>query len=152
VLLQHVKAHGALYNLAVRDEAVAEAIGRAMLMVDASLIAVALAGAPMGDVFARLGLRVVREAFVDRGYMADGTLVPRDRPGALLTDPAQAGERAVRMVRSGRVVSVDGVEAHVEAQTLCLHADTPGSPAFAAATRRALEAAGIRLVAMRDLA
>jgi UPF0271 protein len=152
VRLQHVKAHGALYNLAVRDEAVAEAIGRAMLMVDASLIAVALAGAPMGDVFARLGLRVVREAFVDRGYMADGTLVPRDRPGALLTDPAQAGERAVRMVRSGRVVSVDGVEAHVEAQTLCLHADTPGSPAFAAATRRALEAAGIRLVAMRDLA
>jgi UPF0271 protein len=152
VRLQHVKAHGALYNLAVRDEAVAEAIGRAMLMVDASLIAVALAGAPMGDVFARLGLRVVREAFVDRGYMADGTLVPRDRPGALLTDPVQAGERAVRMVRSGRVVSVDGVEAHVEAQTLCLHADTPGSPAFAAATRRALEAAGIRLVAMRDLA
>jgi UPF0271 protein len=149
--LQHVKAHGALYNLAVRDEAVAEAIGRAILAVDASLIAVALAGAPMGNVFARLGLGVVREAFVDRGYMADGTLVPRDRPGALFTDPVQAGARAVRMARDGRVTSVDGVEAPVDAQTLCLHADTPDSPAIAAATRRALEAAGIRVIAMRDL-
>ena len=151
VPLQHVKAHGALYNLAVRDEAVAEAIGRAMLAVDASLIAVALAGAPMGEVFARLGLRVVREAFVDRGYLADGTLVPRDRPGALLTDPIQAGARAVGMIRSGRVASVDGGEAPVDAQTLCLHADTPGSAAIAAATRRALEEAGIRIIVMREL-
>jgi UPF0271 protein len=151
VSLQHVKAHGALYNLAVRDESVAEAIGRAMLAIDPALIAVALAGAPMADVLARLGLRVVREAFVDRGYMADGTLVPRRRPGALLTDPAQAGERAVRMVRTGRVVSVDGGDARVDAQTLCLHADTPGSAAVAAETRRALEAAGMRVVPMRDL-
>jgi len=152
VRLQHVKAHGALYNLAVGDETVAEAIGRAMLSVDPALIAVALAGAAMGEVFVRLGLRVLHEAFVDRGYTATGTLVPRDRPGALITDPVEAGARAVRMVRSGLVSSVDGDDVHVLAQTLCVHADTPGSPAIAAAARRALEAAGVRVVPMRELA
>jgi len=152
VRLQHVKAHGALYNLAVGDETVAEAIGRAMLSVDPALIAVALAGAAMGEVFVRLGLRVLHEAFVDRGYTATRTLVSRDRPGALITDPVEAGARAVRMVRSGLVSSVDGDDVHVLAQTLCVHADTPGSPAIAAAARRALEAAGVRVVPMRELA
>ena len=152
VRLQHVKAHGALYNLAVGDETVAEAIGRAMLSVDPALIAVALAGAAMGEVFVRLGLRVLHEAFVDRGYTATRTLVSRDHPGALITDPVEAGARAVRMVRSGLVSSVDGDDVHVLAQTLCVHADTPGSPAIAAAARRALEAAGVRVVPMRELA
>ena len=151
VSLQHVKAHGALYNLAVGDEIVAEAIGRAMLSVDPALIAVALAGTAMGDVFSRLGLRVVREAFVDRGYTARGTLVPRDHPGALVTDPATAANRAVRMVRSGLVTSVEGADVRVAAQTLCVHADTPGSQAIAAGARRALEAAGVRVVPMREL-
>lgn len=151
VRLQHVKAHGALYNLAAGDETVADAIGRAMLSVDPALIAVALAGAAMGDVFARLGLHVVREAFVDRGYTAAGTLVSRDRPGALITDPVEAGVRAVRMVQSGLVTSVDGDDVRVTAQTLCVHADTPGSPAIATAARGALEAAGIRVVPMREV-
>ena len=151
VRLQHVKAHGALYNLAAGDETVADAIGRAMLSVDPALIAVALAGAAMGDVFARLGLRVVREAFVDRGYTAAGTLVSRDRSGALITDPVEAGVRAVRMVQSGLVTSVDGDDVRVTAQTLCVHADTPGSPAIATAARGALEAAGIRVVPMREV-
>lgn len=151
VRLQHVKAHGALYNLAAGDETVADAIGRAMLSVDPALIAVALAGAAMGDVFARLGLRVAREAFVDRGYTAAGTLVSRDRPGALITDPVEAGVRAVRMVQSGLVTSVDGDDVRVTAQTLCVHADTPGSPAIATAARGALEAAGIRVVPMREV-
>ena len=152
VRLQHVKAHGALYNLAVGDETVAEAIGRAMLSVDPALIAVALAGAAMGEVFVRLGLRVLHEAFVDRGYTATRTLVSRDHPGALITDPVEAGARAVRMVRSGLVSAVDGDDVHVLAQTLCVHADTPGSPAIAAAARRALEAAGVRVVPMQELA
>jgi UPF0271 protein len=146
--LQHVKAHGALYNLAVTDGATAEAIGRAMLEVDPALIAVALAGAPMGDVFARLRLRVAPEAFVDRGYTARGTLVPRDQSGALITDPAQAARRAVRMVRDGWITSADGGEVRVDARTLCVHADTPNSPAIAAAARRALEGAGISVVPM----
>jgi len=151
VRLQHVKAHGALYNLAAGDEAVAEAIGRAMLSVDPALIAVALAGSVMGEVFAHLGLQVVGEAFLDRGYTARGTLVPRDHPGALITDPAAVGTRAVRMVRGGLVTSVDGTDVHLAPQTLCLHADTPGSPAIAAAARGALEAAGVRVVPMREL-
>lgn len=151
VRLQHVKAHGALYNLAVGDETVADAIGRAIRSVDPALIAVALAGAPMEEVFARLGLRVMAEAFIDRGYTARGTLVPREHPGALITDPAEAGARAVRIVRSGRVASVEGDDVRVAAQTLCVHADTPGSPAIAAAARSALEAAGVRVVPMREL-
>jgi len=151
VRLQHVKVHGALYNLAVGDETVADAIGRAMLRVDPALIAVALAGAAMGDVLARLGLRVVREAFVDRGYTAAGTLVSRDRPGALITDPVEAGARAVRMVRSGLVTSVEGNDVRVAAQTLCVHADTPGSPSIAAAARSALEEGGVCVVPMREL-
>lgn len=151
VRLQHVKAHGALYNLAAGDETVAEAIGRAMLSVDSSLIAVALSGAVMGDVFAHMGLRVVREAFIDRGYTAQGTLVPREHPVALITDPVEAGDRAVRMVRRGLVTSVGGDALRVAAQTLCVHADTPGSPAIAASARHALEAAGIRVVPMGEL-
>lgn len=149
--LQHVKAHGALYNLAAGDEVVAEAIGRAMLRVDPALIAVALAGASMGRVFARLGFRVAAEAFLDRGYTAAGTLVPRDHPGALVTDPAAAADRAVRMVCHGWVTSVEGADVPVAAQTLCIHADTPGSPQIAASARRALEAAGVRVVAMREV-
>jgi UPF0271 protein len=148
VRLQHVKAHGALYNVAVTDDAVAEAIGRAMLRVDPGLIVVTLAGTAMADAFIRLGLRVVREAFIDRGYGARGTLVPRDQPGALITDPDEAAQRAVRMVREGRITAVDGHELAVEARTLCVHADTPNSPALAAAARRALEGAGIRVASM----
>jgi UPF0271 protein len=148
VPLQHVKAHGALYNLAVTDGAVAEAIGRAMLRVDPGLIAVTLAGAAMADAFIRLGIRVVREAFIDRGYASRGTLVPRDQPGALITDPDEAALRAVRMIREGRVTAVDGHELAVEARTLCVHADTPNSPVLAAAARRALEGAGIRIASM----
>lgn len=148
VRLQHVKAHGALYNLAVTDGATADAIGRAMLQVDPGLIAVALAGASMAEVFIRLGLRVAREAFLDRGYTARGTLVPRDQPGALITDPNQAAQRAVRMIRERRVTSVEGTEVAVEAATLCVHADTPNGPAIASAARRALEEAGILVVPM----
>jgi UPF0271 protein len=146
--LAHVKAHGALYNQAVRDEAVAGAIGEAVLAVDPALLLVALSRSPMAEVFRAMGLRVVEEAFADRGYTKDGSLVPRDRPGALVTDPAAAAARAVRMVRDGRVESVDGAPVVVRAQTLCVHADTPGSERIAAAVRAALEAAGVRLARM----
>jgi len=146
--LGHVKAHGALYNVAVDDGEVARAIGEAIRRVDPTLIAVALAGSPMAEIFRAMALRTVEEAFIDRGYTATGRLVPRDRPGALLTDPAAAAARAVRMVRDGVVGSVDGVEIRVHADTLCVHADTPGSPAIASAARTALESAGIRVAPM----
>lgn len=152
IRLQHVKAHGALYNTAVADPAVAGAIGRAMREVDPELIAVGLAGSGMLAVFSGLGLRVVAEAFVDRGYTSAGALVPRDRPGALVTDASQAAVRAVRMVREHVVTSVDGPELHLEPRTLCVHADTPGAASIAASARTALEAAGVAVRPMRELA
>lgn len=91
------------------------------------------------------GLRTVTEAFVDRGYRADGTLVPRGRPGALVTDPEEAAARAVRMVRDGVVASVDGGDVPVVAESLCVHSDTPGAVPVARAVRAALEAAGVAL-------
>lgn len=139
----HVKAHGALYNAAVDDPEVARAIGEAVRRVDPRLIVVALAGSTMPEVFRRMGLAVAEEAFIDRGYTKDGRLVPRDRADALVTDPAEAAARALRMAREGAVTSVDGVEIRVRPRTLCVHADTPGSPRIAAAAREALEAAGV---------
>lgn len=146
--LAHVKAHGALYNVAVDDHEVARAIGEAVRAVDRGLLVVALAGSPMAGIFREMGLRTVEEAFIDRGYTPDGRLIARDRPGALVTDPETAAARAVRMVREGLVTSVEGSDLRVRAETLCIHADTPGSPGIAAAVRAALEASGIRLARM----
>lgn len=146
--VQHVKAHGALYNIAVDREDVAAAIGQAVRLVNPDLIAVALSGSKMASVFRDLGLRVAEEAFIDRGYTAAGTLVARSDPRALITDPAAAAARAVRVTQQGLVESVDGGAVRVRADTLCVHADTPGSPKLAAAARRALEAAGFTVARM----
>lgn len=150
VSLQHVKAHGALYHVAVTDEAIAGAIGQAVRSVDPGLILVALAGSRPEGIWHAMGLHVAREAFIDRGYTAAGTLIPRDQAGALLTDPAGAAARAVRMVRDGVVASVQGRDVPVQADTLCVHADTPGSHHIAAAVRQALESSSIRVVRMAE--
>lgn len=146
--LQHVKAHGALYNMAAADEALAMAIGEAVRRVGRDLIVVALAGSEMAEVLRCMGLRVAREAFVDRGYTPSGTLVPRDQPGALVTDPQAAGGRAVRLVRDGIVVATDGSEISVGADTLCIHGDTSNAVEISVVTRHALEAAGITVSRM----
>jgi len=148
--LGHVKAHGALYNVAVDDAPTARAIGEAIRRIDPGLIAVALAGSPMAEVFRAMGLRTAEEAFIDRGYTAAGRLVPRDQPGALLTDARAAAARAVRLVQDGVVDSVEGAEIRLRPRTLCIHADTPGSPSIAAAVRQALEAAGVQVAPMRE--
>lgn len=146
--LSHVKAHGALYNVAVNSDDVTAAIGQAVCLVNPDLIAVALSGSKMASIFRDLGLRVAEEAFIDRGYTAAGTLVDRSDPRALITDPPVAAARAVRMMREGLVESVDGVPVRVRADTLCIHADTPGSPKIAAVTRRGLEDAGFTVARM----
>lgn len=146
--LQHVKPHGALYNLAVADVHLATAIGEAVRRVDPKLIVVALAGSGMAGVFKQMGLRVAREAFVDRGYTPEGTLVPRDRPGALITDAQEVAARALRMARHRVVTAIDGTEVEVVADTLCLHSDTPNAVALATAARHALEGAGITVARM----
>ncbi len=146
--LQHVKAHGALYNMAAKDLALAAAIGEAIRQVDPTLIVVALAGAPMVGVLEGMRLRVAREAFIDRGYTPTGTLVPRDQNGALITDVPTAAARAVHMAVDGRVVAVDGTVVMVAADTLCIHGDTPNAIDVATRARQALEAAGVRVAAM----
>ncbi|OFX14855.1 MAG: hypothetical protein A2V59_05125 [Armatimonadetes bacterium RBG_19FT_COMBO_69_19] len=146
--LVHVKAHGALYNVAVDDHEVARAIGEAVRAVDRGLLVVALAGSRMAGVLRGMGIRTVEEAFIDRAYTPDGRLVSRDHPGALITDPQYAAARAMRLVREGVVASIDGADLRVRAETLCIHADTPGSPGIAAAVRAALEASGVRLARM----
>ncbi|WP_431218756.1 LamB/YcsF family protein [Leifsonia xyli] len=143
--VRYVKPHGALYNRIVADEAQARAVVDAVLAFDPSLALMGLAGSAIERAADEAGVRFVREAFVDRGYRADGTLVPRTEAGALLSDEAEIAARAVRMVTDGTVTAADGSEVSVEVDSLCVHGDTPGAVAMALAVRDALAAAGIRV-------
>lgn len=142
--LRHVKAHGALYNMAVRDAALGDAIAEAAAAFP-GLWLYALPGSAMAAAAARRGVRVAVEAFLDRGYRADGSLVPRSEPGALVTDPQLAARRAVMLATEGALLSADGTRLSLAPRTLCIHSDTPGAGALAAAARAALGAAGIRV-------
>ncbi len=149
--VRHVKPHGALYNQAASDRELAVAIGRAVQGTDPSLIVVALSGSAEVNVLQQMGLRVAREAFVDRGYEGDGRLVPREAPGALVTDAHLAAVRAVRLVRDHTLTAVDGTELEIFADTLCIHSDTPGSVDLARTVRSSLLAAGVGLAPMADV-
>jgi 5-oxoprolinase (ATP-hydrolysing) subunit A len=143
VELHHVKAHGALYNRAAEDSTVAETIARAVRRCSPDLVLIGLAGSALLDAGRHAGLAVGSEAFPDRAYEPDGSLRSRRLPDSVLTDSALIAERAVAMARDGVVVAVDGSTLRIAADTLCLHGDTPGAAAHAAAVRAALEAAGI---------
>ena len=143
VALQHVKAHGALYNRACRDEALAEAIARGVRTVDASLVLFGLPGSALLQAGLDAGLPVAAEAFADRAYQPDGTLAPRSQPGSVIHDVDTVVTRAVAMVTESSVVATDGSRITFEADTLCVHGDTPGAVALAAAIRRGLEDAGV---------
>ncbi|MDQ4045304.1 MAG: LamB/YcsF family protein [Chloroflexota bacterium] len=141
--LQHVKAHGALYNLAVTDASVATAIAAAVKQFDPDLIFFVLPGTELEAAGESAGLRLAREAFADRGYMPDGSLVPRSRPDAVITDHDLAVRRMVRLVREGVIEAVDGNDLHLRADTICLHSDTPTALAIARALRAGFDEAGI---------
>jgi len=141
--LRHVKPHGALYNMSVRDAGIAEAIARAVASFDDDLVLVGLPGSALLSAGSRLGLRVAAEAFADRSYEADGSLTPRHLAGAVLSEPLRAAERAVRVVRDGQVVARDGSTVSMKVDTICVHGDTPGAAELAAAVRAALEQAGV---------
>jgi UPF0271 protein len=145
--VRYVKPLGALYHRAVRDAAAADAIAAAVRAVDPALVLLGPADSALLRSAARRGLRGAREAFIDRAYQVDGTLVPRDHPGALLGDADVVAERAVRLARDGVVAAVDGTPLAVAADSLCLHGDGPAAPAIARAVRRALEDAGVRCAA-----
>jgi UPF0271 protein len=148
VRLQHVKPHGALFNMAVRDAALADAVARAAAVIDRALILFGLPGSELVAAGARAGLRTAREGFADRAYRADGSLVPRSQPGAVIHDPAIVVERAVRMIREGRVDAIDGTHVTLTIDTLCVHGDTPGAAELAARIRRALAEAGVDVKAV----
>ena len=135
----HVKPHGALYNMAVHDPELADAIARAIKSVDPSLILFAPQNTDLARSGATQGLQIAHEVFADRNYLANGQLVPRTRPDALLRDPGEAAARILRMLREGKVRSIDGRDVDVRAETICVHSDTPGAVEFARLLRGALE-------------
>ena len=143
--LRHVKPHGALYNMSVRRDDIAEAIAQATASFDTALVLVGLPGSALLSAGSRAGLRTAAEAFADRSYESDGSLTPRQVAGAVLSTPAQVAERVVRMVRDGEVAARDGSTLSLRADTICVHGDTPAAAQLAAAVRMALEAAGIEL-------
>ena len=148
VSLRHVKPHGALYNMSVRRAEIAEAIAEAVASVDKELVLVGLPGSELLSAGKRCGLSVAAEGFADRSYEADGSLTPRHIADAVLTEPQHAAERAVRMMREGKVLARDGSTLTLKIDTICVHGDTPGSFEMATAVRAALERAGITVAAL----
>jgi UPF0271 protein len=141
--LQHVKPHGALFNMAAKNRTLATAIARAVAAFDPSLI---LFGLPDSEILAAgraAGMRVAAEVFADRAYEADGSLVSRNTPGAVIHDAGLVVSRAVRMVCDGQVDAIDGTPVTLVADTICVHSDTPGAGDLAIALRAALDRAGV---------
>jgi UPF0271 protein len=148
VALQHVKPHGALFNMAVRNRELADAIARGVAAFDASLILFGLPGSEILAAGRAAGLRVAAEAFADRAYEPDGSLASRRKPGAVVHNPDTVVARAVRMVKDRNVVAIDGSIVPLEADTICVHGDTPGSDELAAKIHVGFEAANITVKAI----
>jgi UPF0271 protein len=147
--LHHVKPHGALYNQAERDQTLAVAIIAAVRAFDPQLPLVGRAGSAMARAAGALGHPFTAEAFADRRYRADGSLVARSEPGAVLTEPDVVAAQVRRLVTHSEVMSGDGTRVAVTFETLCLHGDTPGSAALAARIRQELGALGVSVSAPR---
>ena len=147
---QHVKPHGALYNMAARDEAIADAIVRAVVAVDSRLMLFAPCASALSRAAQNHGLRVACEVFADRNYLADGSLVPRSRPDALLHDPGEGAQRVFRMLSEGVVRSVEGTDVHVRADTVCIHGDSPDAVEFAQNLRLRLSQSGVVIAAPNE--
>lgn len=146
--LVHAKPHGALYIQAVRNRELAEAIAKGVARWGHEIVLVGLAGSQMLDVFRKAGFAVAAEAFADRRYEPDGTLRSRKFEDALIRDPVEAGRQALSIVERGTVIASDRSEVAVNAQTICIHGDTPGAPDIAAEVARTLRETGIMLNAL----
>ncbi|HWI19424.1 MAG TPA: 5-oxoprolinase subunit PxpA [Vicinamibacterales bacterium] len=146
--LQHVKAHGALYNMACKDRALADAVARAVAGFDRSLILFGLPNSELLRAGEAAGLKVAAEVFADRAYDPDGSLTARSKAGSVIHDTPAVVERAIEMVREKTVVAVDGSTIKLQADTICLHGDTPGAAEHARAVRAGLEAAGFRVASL----
>jgi len=145
VPLAHVKPHGALYNMAARDVDLAEAIARAIASVDSSLKLFGLPGSKSLEAAQRRNVQAVSEAFADRAYRRDGSLVPRHEPGAVIDDEAIVVSRAIAIARERMVIAADGTRVPLDVQTICVHGDTPRAAVLASRIRNALSEAGIQI-------
>jgi 5-oxoprolinase (ATP-hydrolysing) subunit A len=145
--MHHVKPHGALSNASMKDEALATAIVTAIRAYNSDLLLFAMPGSALLAAGEAAGLRIAREAFADRAYNADGSLVNRRLPGAMITDPAEAARRMVTLVTSGTLATIDGQTLELHADTICTHSDTPGAVEIVTAVRQALETAGVSIKA-----
>ena len=148
VALQHVKPHGALFNMAVRNRELSDAIARGVAAFDRTLILFGLPGSEILAAGRAAGLRVAAEVFADRAYEPDGSLASRRKPGSVIHDADAVVARAVRMIADRSVVAIDGSVVTLEADTICVHGDTPGSDTLAAKIRAGFEAAGITVKAI----
>jgi 5-oxoprolinase (ATP-hydrolysing) subunit A len=143
IALQHVKPHGALYNMAARERPLSDVIARAIAAVDPSLILFGLPNSPMLDAGRTAGLRVAAEGFADRAYEPDGSLTPRTRAGAVIHDVDAVVARAVRMATDGVVLTPSGAEVALRVQTICVHGDTPGAAELVRRIHDALDGRGV---------
>ena len=148
--MQHVKPHGALYNMATKDSKLAIAIAEAVYKVDSELILFGLAGSELVRAGEKIGLQTANEVFSDRTYQADGTLTPRTEPDALIHDKKQAVGQVVRMIKEGQVLSRQHVDVPVKADTVCIHGDGAAALAFAQQIKETLELSGIEIAAFRS--
>lgn len=147
--LQHVKPHGALYNMAAKDEALATGICEAIASVDKNLIFMGLAGSVMLEAAQKAGLKTASEVFADRAYNDDGSLVNRKLPGAVIHDPVVAVERAVKMAKEGKVISINGKEITIQTDSICVHGDNKQAIELVSKIRKALEGAGIEVRSLK---
>lgn len=151
VKLQHVKPHGAMYNMAGKDENMARAICEGVHAVDPSLILLGLSGSKLVEAAKKVGLRAAREVFADRAYEEDGSLVARSKPGAMITDEDEAIARVVSMVTEHKVKAITGKDIPIEADSICLHGDSPKAVLFAEKISAVLKAAGVEIASMAEV-
>jgi UPF0271 protein len=145
--MNHIKPHGALYNMAARDRALADVIANAVLALDPKLILFAPAGSQLDFAATELGLTTASEVFADRNYLADGSLVPRSDPRAFVHDPIEAADRIIGILSEGQVRAVDGTDVAISAATICVHGDNPEAVEFVRKLRQRLELEEIEIAA-----
>jgi UPF0271 protein len=150
VALQHVKPHGAMYNQAAKDRKLADAIASAVKDAGDGIILMGLAGSEFEPAAQSAGIKFAAEAFADRAYLKDGSLMPRSREGAVIHDAELAARRVVQMATKGAVTADDGSEIQLRPDSICLHGDTREAVEMARAVRRALEDAGVSIVSLRE--
>ena len=148
--LQHVKPHGALYNMAAQSQPLSEAIAEAVYKLDPELILFGLAGSELVKAGKKIGLRCASEVFSDRTYQQDGSLTSRSNPDALIKDHTIAVKQVIRMVKEGKVHSLQGVEISIDADTICIHGDGEHALAYAKYISSALEEASIKVAKIQD--